>query len=449
MRGVRVRGWVAGIVLLAVGAAANAQPAGTADDVHLGVASCASAPCHGAAAPEGKRVLQNEYVTWMRRDPHSKSYQTLRSDASARIAKNLALGTPAFEAPLCLDCHADNVPAALRGPDFVLEDGVGCEACHGGAGGAAGKEGWIRSHALGTVSHAQNVANGLRPLDRPAVRAGRCLDCHLGDERQFVSHRILGAGHPRLSFELDTFTQVEPAHFRVDDDYRERGKETPSHAAVWAVGQGVAAQRTLRLLADPAIAKAGVWPEYVFFDCYACHHPLSELRWQPRAGQGLEGEPGVARLDDAHLLMLRRALDVVSPEAAAGLGRATLGLHAAYSRGTGSPARALDVASGVVAGALPALEAWQPSAGQVRSLASGLARDAAAGYFRDYSGAEQAVMAIQALAASLRADGDIDDAKLARINGLIEKLLSDTFDPEKFDPRSVPPELRQLDAELR
>lgn len=445
-----MRRWIAGVVLLGLGAGdAPAQTRAGAGGVHLGVASCASAPCHGAAAPEGKRVLQNEYVTWMRRDRHAKAYETLRSDASARIAKNLALDVPAWEAKLCLDCHADNVPADLRGPNFVLEDGIGCEACHGGAGGADGRSGWIRSHALGTVTHAQNVENGLRPLDRPAVRAARCLDCHLGNENQFVSHRIMGAGHPRMSFELDTFTQVQPAHYRVDDDYRERGKESPAHAQVWAVGQAVASQRDLRLLADPAVAKAGVWPEYVFFDCYACHHPLSDLRWQPRAGQGLEGSPGVARLDDAHLLMLRRALDAVAPETAAELGRATLGLHAAYSRGTVSPARALENATGVVAAALPVLEGWQPSTEQVRRLASGLARDAAAGYFRDYSGAEQAVMAIQALAASLRADGAIDDAKLARINGLIEKLLQETYDPEKFDPRSVPPELRQLDAELR
>ena len=393
-------------------------------------------------------MLQNEYVTWMRRDAHSRAYRTLHSPASARIAKNLGLGD-AWEAPLCLDCHADNVPKDLRGPEFVLEDGVGCEACHGGAGGADGRSGWIRSHALDTVSHAQNVENGLRALDRPAVRASRCLDCHLGNENQFVSHRIMGAGHPRISFELDTFTQVEPAHYRVDDDYRARGKETPSHAQVWAVGQAVASQRTLKLLEDPEVGRAGVWPEYVFFDCYACHHAISDLRWQPRAGQGLEGAPGVARLDDAHLLMLRRALDVVAPESAPELGRATLGLHAAYSRGTESPARAVRAASSVVASSLPAVESWQPSAAQVKSLASGLARDAAAGYFRDYSGAEQAVMAIQALAASLRADGVLDDAKLSRINADIEKLLADTHDPEKFDPRSVPPELKRLDAELR
>jgi hypothetical protein len=427
---------------------AGAQDVAPAENIHLGVASCSSAPCHGAAAPEGKRVLQNEYVTWMRRDKHSKAYLTLRSERSARIAKNLALGVPAYEAPLCLDCHADNVPVALRGPTFTIEDGVGCEACHGGSGGGAGREGWIRSHARDTVSHAENVEHGLRPIDRPAVRAGRCLDCHLGNEEQFVNHRIMGAGHPRMSFELDTFTQVEPAHFRADEDYVLRGKVAAPHAKVWAVGQAVQAQRLVGLLQDPAIAKRGIWPEYDFFDCYACHHPMSDLRWTPRAGTGLEGSPGVARLDDANLLMLRRALDAVSPDTASRLGTATLALHAAFSRGEGALSRALEQAGAAVSSALPVLEAWEPTAAQVRGLASGLARDAAAGYYRDYSGSEQAVMAIQALAASLNASGDLDDAALARINAAIAKLLADTHDPERFDPRSVPPELRQLQAEL-
>ncbi len=428
---------------------ARAEDAPPGEGIHLGVGSCASAPCHGAAGPEGKHVLQNEYVTWMKRDKHAKAYQTLRSKRSARIARNLALPTPAWEAPLCLDCHADNVPAALRGPSFTLEDGVGCEACHGGSGGGPGREGWLRAHALDATSHDDNVARGLVPLDRPEVRAERCLDCHLGNPEQFVDHRIMGAGHPRMSFELDTFTLVEPAHFRVDDDYASRGKVAASHARIWAVGQAVQSRRQLRLLGDPTIGQRGIWPEYVFFDCYACHHPMSDLRWTPRPGTGLTGSPGVARLDDANLLMLRRALDVVAPGAASQLGAATLALHGALSRGQGSPARAISQASSVVTGALPSIEAWQPTASQLRGLASGLARDAAGGYLRDYSGSEQAVMAVQALAATLNADGDLTDASLARINAQIEKLLTRTDDPERFDPGSVPPELQQLQAELR
>ena len=50
------------------------------------------------------------------------------------------------------------------------------------------------------------------------MRAGLCLSCHFGNQEKFVTHRMMGAGHPRMSFELDTFTQLQPAHFVVDED---------------------------------------------------------------------------------------------------------------------------------------------------------------------------------------------------------------------------------------
>ena len=92
-------------------------------DAHLGVASCASATCHGATSPvPGGVVLQNEYVTWQTRDPHSRAYATLLSEESQRIARNLGL-PDAHTADVCLDCHADNVSSERRGPRFQLEDG--------------------------------------------------------------------------------------------------------------------------------------------------------------------------------------------------------------------------------------------------------------------------------------------------------------------------------------
>ena len=56
----------------------------------------------------------------------------------------------------------------------------------------------------------------------PVERARLCLSCHFGDPLRFANHRIMGAGHPRMSFELDTFTALQPAHFKVDADYRKR-----------------------------------------------------------------------------------------------------------------------------------------------------------------------------------------------------------------------------------
>ena len=95
----------------------------------------------------------------------------------------------------CLGCHATDAPAGQRGPRFQLSDGVGCESCHGPASG------WIASHYTVAGSHQANLAAGLVPLENPQVRARLCLDCHYGSAggNQFVSHRMMAAGHPTKS----------------------------------------------------------------------------------------------------------------------------------------------------------------------------------------------------------------------------------------------------------
>ena len=72
------------------------------------------------------------------------------------------LGLPnAHEADLCLDCHADNVPTAMRGPEFDITDGVGCEACHGGS------ETWAALHTVATVTDDELRQAGLYPAHDP------------------------------------------------------------------------------------------------------------------------------------------------------------------------------------------------------------------------------------------------------------------------------------------
>lgn len=166
---------------------------------HLGVKTCASSTCHGAVQPwQNSSVLQNEFVTWSTKDAHARAYKTLLSEKSKFIASNLGLKN-AHTAEVCLQCHTDNVPKKFQAKFFNIEDGVGCEACHGGA------ENWLGLHVAGTGSHSDNIAAGMSPTDNLEFRAELCLSCHVGMQDKAMTHNLLGAGHPRLVFELDTY----------------------------------------------------------------------------------------------------------------------------------------------------------------------------------------------------------------------------------------------------
>ena len=394
--------------------------------VHLGVASCASATCHGAVTPaQGGVVLQNEYTTWQSRDPHANAYALLLNEQSQRIARNLGLES-AHTAAVCLDCHADNVPPERRGPQFQLTDGVGCEACHNGA------QDWIQVHTIGDQgAHERNLAAGLYPTPDPVARAGLCLSCHLGDETKFVSHRLMGAGHPRLSFELDTFTAIQPAHFVVDDDYRER-KTVTGGAQVWAIGQAVALAKTLDLLLDPEVGQDGLFPELTFFDCHACHKPMSARQWRERPSLGLG--PGVVRFNDASLIMLRVAAEVVAPPLAEKLRQGGRALHRA-SQASAAQWRA--AAQDLRAAALEAVDVFaghEFTEAELRALLGALVREGERGEYVDYVAAEQTTMAMGVILSAMADAGWISAAEYQEVEALMTDVYAAVEKDEQYRP---------------
>ena len=287
---------------------------GVADYKHLGVATCATSVCHGKLAPQpGKNVALNEYRIWTQEDRHAQAYRTLELAESKRIAANLGLPS-ATTAKICLDCHADNVPSDKRGPKFQMSDGVGCEACHGGS------EKWIESHAAESATHKDNVARGMYPTEQPLKRAQVCLGCHLGTKDRFATHAIMGAGHPRLSFELEAYTTNQPAHYVVDADYEQR-KGKIEGMNLWLTGQIESARRMLTLLQTDMFHSGGMFPELAFYDCHSCHHPMDKIRWNAqRAGAGIK--PGTLRLQTQNLIVLQAVTETFEPAALTGAGRA-------------------------------------------------------------------------------------------------------------------------------
>lgn len=386
---------------------------------HLGVASCASSVCHGSASPlPVTAVLQNEYVTWSHFDPHSGAYRSLLSEESAAIAARLGIG-PAVREPVCLACHAEYVDPASRGPRFQLEDGVGCEACHGAA------LNWIASHddrAAGT--HAESLGLGLAALERAEERAAICAACHVGSADRLASHAMMAAGHPRLVFELDTYSELWRTsggreHYRADDDYRQRKRHSGS-VATWLAGLLESARRTLEL-ASSAELSGGMLPEFSLFNCYSCHRSMRLRRFRELPGVA----PGSLRVNDSALVMLAAALDALDASRAAQLRASMAGLQRATSQGM----PALREAGAALLEELAALQielaARDIGPRERRALLGSVLAAAERGEYPDYAAAEQAAMAVTMLLAESSL-ADHSDPE-------IEALFADLRDDEQFD----------------
>src|SRR5215472_1786305 len=403
-------------LLAAVGLMAAAVPPALAQaqsppiGIHLGVATCAGSNCHGATErPRNSYVPGNEYLIWSKQDKHRNAYSVLLQDRAVKMAR--ALGLPdAANQKLCLDCHADNAAQNLRGAQFQLTDGVGCEGCHGGASG------WLGIHISG-ATHQQNVAAGLYPTEQPIARAEKCLSCHYGDNTKFLTHQIYGAGHPRLAFELDTYTAIQPAHFVVDQGYIER-KGRITDVQVWAVGQAIALVRRMDTVLDPAHAPKGFWPEFAFFDCQSCHHEYGAYARATTTGLG----PGSVKFNDANEVMLKVIATRVAPQAATALSEHMMALHKATLDDWAAVQREAAGVKAAAQGLVGALARHDFTGDDMRALADALI--AAAGGDEVFSHDEQITMALEAITTGLRASGDIGDKQAATVESAMKGLYA-------------------------
>jgi len=405
----------------------------------LGVVTCSGSTCHGAAKPlNDSKVMQNEFISWHREDHHARAYRSLLGEQGRKIAKNLGLESAA-NAPECLACHTNQVPAERRGKRYKVEDGVGCEACHGPASK------WLGMHVTGEASREDNLKAGMYPTEQPVARAELCLSCHLGTANKFATHRIMGAGHPRLGFELDTFTQIQPAHYRVDADYRSR-KQVYGGMQVWAVGQVIAAQRTLELFTSPQWQGNAVFPEFAFFDCHGCHHPMSEQRWAPRASTGLP--PGTVQFNDANMLMLLYLTKHLDPALAERLHGGMLALHRATTESMAATKQAATELEAVLGQVRAKIVGRAFAQADVNAVLKSLVAGGSAGDYQDYGAAEQAAMALASLVDALRASGDVDAARAERLAAGVQALYGVLENENAWQPARFVAEMKNLETAL-
>ncbi|WP_419722857.1 multiheme c-type cytochrome [Sphingobium aromaticivastans] len=422
-----------GVLLLCglPGGGAGAADAAPAARTYVGVASCAGSTCHGRMEGDGKVVRQDELMRWQEPSTpggaHSRAFAVLNGTRGRQIAATLGLGDAA-SAPACLGCHS--TPAASRGARFLAQDGVGCEACHGPASG------WIASHYAVGASHTANVAAGMTPLERPQARASVCLDCHFGSARegQFVTHRIMAAGHPRISFELDLFSSMQ-AHHDEDADYAQRKGRTDS-LKLWAVGQAMAVERALTLYSGAKGAE-GAFPEFYFFDCQSCHRRIYDQAERSKTWEANPGRPipaGMPPFNDENMIMLSAAARVAAPGLAGGFDADSRAFHAAIARDR----RTAVAAAGKLAGSARALADAFAAGGMQGDMAFAIVREIAGSAisprFTDYEGSVQAVMAIDTLLNGMVKSGRVTLGAAAGIRADVNRAYAAVKEPNAYRP---------------
>ena len=352
--------------------------------VHLGVKTCSNTTCHAANNPwQISAVLQNEYITWLNESKHSNAYETLLSKKSKRIADNLGFSDPT-KVELCLNCHADNVPDNKRGPLFDISDGVGCESCHGGA------ENWLGKHVSGTGDHADNLELGMYPTDNVLKKAVLCASCHVGNTKKSVAHRLYGAGHPRLVFELDTFLNNQPSHHRVDSDYLIR-KSVANNSDLWAVGQIINTDFILSKLSDINQSRDGLFPELSLFDCHACHRSVTD---NINLKEPLAKKIGIPRINDSGIIMLGILSKIIAPELTEDFENGPTSLHNATAKNIENVAIIAKKLKKSTEALMLKMEKISFTDDMSEKLLYLLIDSAGKGLFTDFADAEQALMAI-------------------------------------------------------
>jgi Cytochrome c554 and c-prime len=439
-------------VLVPSEAYAQSRPAlslahATPDDAvgkYTGPGSCASTTCHGSIVPRtDSRVLQNEYSIWIVKDKHSKAYAALTGPIGERMAKILSLGS-AETAPKCLACHALDVPQNLRGRTFELSEGVSCESCHGPAAG------WLGPHTERDWTHEKSLALGMYDTRDLTKRTEKCLSCHLGNDEKSVDHEMIAAGHPDLFFELDTFSDVMPRHWKVPGEPGEApGTDPWYNVRELTTGQAVQLRQSLLRLASRSHGK--VWPEYSELQCYACHHSLTPPEQSWRQARGYPGRrPGnppwnpsrytvfhdvVQQLDgenaeklDTELTRLAQLMSRLNPDRDAVAASATHSAHLADELTSKINSTAYD----------PAI---------TLHLLQKLSADAENISAQGEHSAAQAAMAIQSLFLAYDQNQKLQNS--AQLRGAIKGLFQELQNPSAYDPARFAGQMKQVNALLR
>lgn len=121
--------WMTALIVASFTAALFVSPAaGEGEEVaapgFVGADGCKM--CHK------KEAKGDQYGKWLE-SRHAKAFETLGGEKAVEVAAGLGLTGSPQELDECLSCHVTGhgVAAERLGKKYKVEDGVGCESCHG------------------------------------------------------------------------------------------------------------------------------------------------------------------------------------------------------------------------------------------------------------------------------------------------------------------------------
>ncbi len=134
------------------------------EHAYVGAQKCKM--CHNSAAKGA------QFTQWSK-SRHALAYQTLAGDEAKKIAAAKGIADPQKEDE-CLKCHVTGhgAPADKLTAKYTVEDGVGCESCHG-----AGSE-YQKMKIM--KSREQSLAAGLVIPNEQG-----CITCHNSESPVF------------------------------------------------------------------------------------------------------------------------------------------------------------------------------------------------------------------------------------------------------------------------
>jgi hypothetical protein len=200
----------------------------------------------------------------------------------------------------------------------------------------------------------------------------------------------------------------------------------------------------MSILADPKRGRDGVFPELVLFDCHACHHPMSEGRWKPKTAFGPSISPGLVRLNDSSMLMLRAITRAIDPQLGERVTLQTQKLHRAIA-GDGDAFAEAAALKKLAQETVPVMSGATFSNQTMGSVLARLIEDGIQGAYSDYAAAEQATLAIGSVGAFLAKQGALTAPQ--NFNGGLKKLTLSLARDEQYRPREFETLLKELQSQ--